>query len=208
VPLLLRDNHAILFVHVPKTAGTSIYRWFQKNGWSRLDYDDDAASNWLRRLPPQHYHAEILRNIYRIEHFDAILQVSRHPVSRLISEFRYRMRNKRYPLSVPRFVRWWDEKKQLYLQNPCESDNHLRPQHEFLLPGARVMRLEDQLNGFALRSLVEEVGLSAENFDLPIKNVSPKLDFRISKKTQDDIEEFYETDFNTFGYEPKRSLLR
>jgi len=118
------------------------------------------------------------------------------------------MRNKRYPLSVPRFVRWWDEKKQLYLQNPCESDNHLRPQHEFLLPGARVMRLEDQLNGFALRSLVEEVGLSAENFDLPIKNVSPKLDFRISKKTQDDIEEFYETDFNTFGYEPKRSLLR
>ena len=31
---------------------------------------------------------------------------------------------------------------------------------------------------------------------------------RISKKTKDDIEEFYETDFNTFGYEPKRSLLR
>lgn len=207
MPLLLRDNRAILFVHVPKTAGTSIYRWFQKNGWSRLDYDEDAESNRVRRVPPQHYHAEILRNIYRLEQLDAILQVSRHPVSRLMSEFRYRMRNKRYPLSVPRFARWWDEKKHRFFQDPCESHNHLRPQHDFLLPGAKVLRIEDQLNSSALRSLVEEVGLSAENFDLPIKNVSPKLDFKISEKTQDDIEKFYELDFKTFGYESKRKLL-
>jgi hypothetical protein len=202
VPLLLKDNRTVLFVHVPKTAGTSIYRWFEKNGWSRRDYDQDPVSNRIRRVPPQHFHAEILRTIYRVGRFDAILQVSRHPVSRLISEFQYRMRNRRYPLSVPRFARWWDDKKQLYFQDPSESDNHLRPQHDFLLPGAKVLRLEDQLNGSALRRLVEDIGVAAENFDLPIKNVSPKLDFKISRKTHGDIEEFYQIDFKTFGYEP------
>lgn len=204
MPIFLKDNRAILFVHVPKTAGTSIYRWFQKNGWSLLDYDDDAASNRIRTVPPQHFHAEILRTLYRIEDFDAILQVSRHPVSRLISEFQYRMRNRRYPLLGPKFVHWWDEKKELFFQNPCESDNHLRPQHDFLLPGAQVYRLEDQLNGAALRKLVEKLGLPADDFDLPTKNVSPRRDVRLTNKTQKDIERFYAIDFETFGYETYR----
>ena len=63
MPLLVKDGRAFLFVHVPKTAGSSVYDTFKRGGWKVHDFDRTYKSNKFRTCPPQHFHAELLQSI-------------------------------------------------------------------------------------------------------------------------------------------------
>lgn len=148
VPIFTRDGRSVLFVHVPKTGGTSLERMFIRAGWDvglRATPHTHPAQSRLHRISPQHLHAPLLTEMLRLGRFDAIFLVVREPLLRFRSE--YVMRNKRHADagSAGHVEAWTDDVLARLRANPAVLDNHLRPQHEFVLPGAQVYRLEDGL---------------------------------------------------------------
>jgi hypothetical protein len=99
---------------------------------------------------------------------------------------------------------WWDRVVERYQTDPSILDNHVRPQSEFLLPGAEVYRLE---NG--LPAVVDELNRRfdlALTTELPHRQSSvrrmgrPSSTVPISPKLQDQLNTFYAEDFRQFGY--------
>jgi hypothetical protein len=35
VPVMIKDGRSVLFIHIPKTGGTSVERLFKKSGWEQ-----------------------------------------------------------------------------------------------------------------------------------------------------------------------------
>ena len=207
MPVFLKDDQAVLFVHVPRTGGSAVSRYLRNNGWTCRDLDEGSPfaptnANFYRRVSPQHWSAEVLARVYRLERFNLVLQFSREPLERLRSEYLWR-RN-----ADPRagrftslsFEAWWDEARASCQQDPQALDNHIRPQSDFLLPGAIVGRFENDLNArfFAEHSLTK-AGLFAGR-RLSKVNSSGPGDRVISDQLAGEIRAFYRFDYETFGY--------
>jgi hypothetical protein len=160
VPVFTKDDRSVLFVHIPKAAGSTLERMFTRSGWEmalRETRKTHPQLMPLRRCSPQHYHAALLSELFEIGRFDAVFTLTREPVSRFRSE--YLMRNHQDPRTDAASVEAWADRALARRESdPYTLDNHLRPQHEFLLPGAQVYRLED-----GLESTVADLN---ERFDL------------------------------------------
>lgn len=212
MPVFTKGEKSVLFVHVPKTGGTSIEQLFLSAGWSRrhfLSKRANAADRQhyeLLRCPPQHMAADQLQQMFRIERFDAIFMLSRDPISRLRSE--YAMRRMDMADSEPSksdVDKWADRQFKQYLGNKYILDNHMRPQVDFLVPGSRVYKLEDGLES-AIADLNDLYGM-----DLPL-NVEHAMDSRsltggkssssveISESLERKIRAMYKDDFTAFHY--------
>lgn len=207
MPIFTRDERAVLFVHVPKTGGTTIERLLREAGWeSGFRASPKTHPNQIRlyRVSPQHYHAALLEQTVRLDRFEAIFLVTRDPLARWRSE--YAMRNKRAEGggTASHVEEWTRRTLRRAGRNPSVLDNHVRPQHEFLVPGARVLRLEDGM-ATVVRALNDtwDLGLAA---DAP-RHLASGGDGRIAS---DDVEvnadverlvrEFYARDYEVFGY--------
>lgn len=206
MPVFLKDDRAVLFIHIPKTGGSTIERLFQQSGWKQRFRETKRSSPRtfpLRRCSPQHHHAALLGEIFDISKFDCVFLVSRDPLSRFRSE--YMMRHTENPSTDAESVAAWHDKVfAKRAKNPYHLDNHLRPQHEFLLPGCEVFRLEDSLEA-AVASLNSRhaLGLSAE---LPHALNSERRTglsssaVELSPRVEADLRETYAEDYRTFGY--------
>ncbi len=97
MPIFTKNKIHILYVHIPKTGGSSVEGLFKKNKW-QLSYLDKGGKkggkpdslNSIRQCSPQHMHLEMLQTIFDLEKIDYIFMTVRHPVDRLISEYRMR----------------------------------------------------------------------------------------------------------------------
>lgn len=205
MPVMTKDDRAVLFVHIPKTGGSSIEKLFTDSGWTVHMRITPASRPRLfptLRVSPQHYHATLLTELFRLDRFELIFGISREPVARFRSEFA--MRNTKLEHGdEARVEAWADDVFARYAADPYVHDNHLRPQVDFLVPGTQVYRLEDgmdqmvaDLNGrhslgldaplaHSLRS--DERGLSSSRVD-----VSDRLRARLL--------DFYAADVDRFGY--------
>ena len=208
MPVFQRDGQSVLFVHIPKAGGSSIERMFAKAGWRTHLRDPrlgPAAVNHLRRCSPQHMHASLLDATLRLDRFDVIFAITREPVSRFRSEYAYAQRARELDLSGRAVEEWARSMFARYAVDPFVLDNHLRPQHEFILPGTRSYRLEDGLDnavhdlnsvlvapleGSVPRALERksEVGVSSS-------------EVTITATLRAALHEFYARDFTMFGYE-------
>jgi len=202
---MLKDDRAVLFVHVPKAGGTTLERLFTDSGWTmryRTTWRSNPEVFRLLRVSPQHYHGALLEELFKLDRFEHIFQVCRDPIHRFRSEFA--MRNKTLTEADASTVEAWaDEQFGLYATNPYLLDNHLRPQVDFLVPGVEVYRLEDgmkeivdDLNGRYDMGLSTQIRhrLRSENHGLPSSAVE------ISDSLQAHLHEFYAADFERFGY--------
>ncbi len=206
MPVFRRDGKKVLFVHVPKTGGSSVERLFAASGWKATYLDRKVGPdtmNWLRRCSPQHMHAEMLKLLFNLDRFDLVFMTVRDPLARFRSE--YGMRHRDDLRTDSHLVdAWASQTFAKYEVNPFLLDNHLRPQSEFLLPGAEVYRLEDGLgrmsedlqNRFGIHldaevphhmSRAEQSGVSSGQVEL-------------SPETEKHLREFYRDDFEQFGY--------
>jgi hypothetical protein len=214
VPVFLRDETSLLFMHVPKTGGTSIEQHFRNAGFRihfRATRKTERLERFrLRRCSPQHFHGALVQEILRIDRFDAIFMIVRDPIDRFRSE--YAMRHVTHPehaeagrLDPDEVEAWAEQMLAVYAKrNPYVRDNHLRPQHEFEVPGTLVYRLEDGL-GPVIADLDDRLGL-----DLPREvphalsrqqavGVSSR-DVPVSSTLEKRLREFYAEDFNRYGY--------
>ena len=201
MPLFVKDDVSILYVHVPKTGGTSIEQFFFANGFRTEYFDNRSKSgfNDYRTCSPQHLHAAPLLMLLRPAKIRFIFMTVRHPLTRVLSEYKMQVRaaKRAIPLSP-----WFDLAMATYMDDPYTTDNHFRPQHEFLIPGCDVFRQEDGYGQAFVARLSERTGLAfAEN---KIGNYSAdtgqSVDEEGIERIRPFVTQFYRHDFATFGY--------
>ncbi|HET7385984.1 MAG TPA: sulfotransferase family 2 domain-containing protein [Nocardioidaceae bacterium] len=206
MPVYRREDTNVLFVHVPKTGGTTIERVFRTAGFKEHYRDSKVGQGTLNRLrlcSPQHMHTALLQGLFHLDRFDVVFMVVRDPIARFRSEFA--MRHKAdVPLEEHRVERWADKVFSTYARNPYTLDNHLRPQSEFYLPGATVFRLEDGLEK-ATAHLNQHfgLGLPAELprvMDREKGSGVPSRSVPITTDLEARLRAFYCEDFAQFGY--------
>ena len=206
MPIFTKNNIYILYVHIPKTGGSSVERLFNKNQW-QLFYIDEGKKpgqlNKITRCSPQHMHLEMLQTVFDLEKIDYMFMTVRHPVDRLISE--YRMRNG--PQKGLTLADWFERALKAYLKNPFCFDNHLRPQSEFWHPSFQVCKLEDGLSQI-IKEAELRLNINFENKEFPNvthrDNNAGDIDqkfIQITNSLKSRIELFYRRDFNLFDYQ-------
>lgn len=140
MPLCLMNDRMLLFVHIPKCGGSTVETYLQLKG--KLGFKLKGRKGWCKTVP-QHVHAEIYEPLFPDGFVDETFTVFRHPVERILSEYRYHVANM---LEAPPFSDWLEESLAIYADDPYARDNHLRPQVEFLCDGIKIFRFEDGLD--------------------------------------------------------------
>ncbi|GAB6936568.1 sulfotransferase family 2 domain-containing protein [Isoptericola variabilis] len=210
MPVLRKDKRGVLFVHVPKTGGSSIENHFVDAGWSMSYHSSSTAVgslNHYRWCTSQHMHGDPLRATFRLHRFEAVFMIVRDPIARFRSEYAWRHGiegDGAVDLSAGAVEAWAERRFAKYESNPYLLGNHIRPQAEFLVEGAEVMRFEDGLDA-AVARLNDRYGLDLpphvgrERTSEGAAGVSSK-DVEISPALHERLVEFYARDFEEFGY--------
>lgn len=200
MPLFYNENVKILYLHVPKTAGTSVEKFFENNGFRTglLDRTIGKTSmNFVRFCSPQHYEAQTLRQIVNLNHINYIFVTVREPVARILSEYRMLFRGFENP---PEINSWIRTTLREYAQNNYLYDNHIRPQHEFLIRGCDIFKLENGLGDRWIDTLSRKTGITFHNRNIehppPSTAAAPRLDPDVLER----LANFYANDFSMLGY--------
>jgi len=188
-------SHETLFIHIPKTGGTSIFNWIEEN----LD---------CKKQGPKHATINQYRKSFgEIENYFSII---RHPIDRLLSWYHYQykmilyreQKNKPKPNDI--------EIKNLYLKGFNESftgtpnalfdKTILRPQINYFN--------KDEILFLIKYENINQDFKKIQNFfncfkPLPFKNSSKNkiVKTKINKETLNIIYDVYQKDFEQLGYE-------
>ena len=204
MPITQIKGKSLLFIHIPKTGGETAEHYL------RSVSDNSRQPSFLRRpnpeiLPcsPQHLHGGILSYLFQPESFDYGFTVTRDPVARAISEYKFRA-GRRYVrgLHVPDFSTWWTKTRKAYQKNPFILDNHIRPQVEFLAPTLSrnfdIFKFEDGvLNNLA--KVFKKMNIPFTDLNIhthKAQNVPIQLD----EATFENLVKFYTEDIHRLGY--------
>jgi hypothetical protein len=221
MPILYKNNQRILFSHVPKTAGTSLYVWFADNGWlianlalikrlgtGKAFYKRYGITQCQMEgtLPdgvsPQH---AVASDISDWGEFTSEFCIVRHPVDRFISELKYCFPIWCQHMGVTQFnadivhqyVKSFFEKT---VYNPDMQvtfrDNHIRPQVDFIRPGMKIFYFESNWQS-ALRKKYKLAGSCPH-----INEGKLSIDFSsfLTNPMRRLLEKFYREDFLELGY--------
>ncbi len=199
MPLFTKADRSALYIHVPKTGGTSVENFFLSNGFAAeyLDTGGGKSINHYRRCPPQHMHAEQLQLILRPLRCNYIFATVREPKARIISEYRMRARGR---AEFPSLPSWLDQAFKRYSEDTFVFENHLRPQSQFIIPGCDVFRQEDGFGPALIERIESQVQVKLEYRSLPHNKpdmqvlVPPEDIFAVSKRIRD----FYWQDYAAF----------
>lgn len=188
------NRQRVLFVHVPKTGGSSVERFLASHGTLHLR----GAKAPGMPCSPQHLHAEALAIHGPQEGLDWIFTIVRHPVARIISEYRYQMRKPRGLHKRFGFSFWFRHAMARRSINPSYRDNHFRPQHEFLLPGVEIFRFEDGIDA-CLNRIAHRLGVPPAHDRIHEKRSAPQP-VTLTKADIARIASFHARDFEQFDY--------
>lgn len=188
MPLVRLDKTLVFFVHIPKTGGASVDRYMAKVG--NIALWTPGNLQWSK-CSPQHIHAELHTRMIPSGFYHHGFTIIRDPVSRMISEYRYRAMRRQPDKALPTFDIWAIRTLQRYENNPYVLDNHIRPQSEFVSDGLKLFRYEDGLD--TVFDWIDEIGgHAAQPRTWHNKSSGPPVD--PSKEVVDLIREFYARD--------------
>lgn len=208
--VFFKGSSRILFVHIPKTAGTSVNKFFLECGYQSAYLDGGSMPGNLnknRLMSPQHMHSDPLRSIFKLETFDVIFSFTRHPVDRILSEYKFRIGNRLksgQKFNPPSPDQWIRRRLIDYKEDNFIMDNHIRPQCEFEVENHIFFKFEHISQGDwreTLSSVIGDERLRLQNIEK--KQISKDFSTApsISPETIKLIRKFYEVDFHRFGYE-------
>jgi hypothetical protein len=208
VPVFRKDGKNILFIHIPKTGGSSIDTVFRASGYEMHFVDGEVGHgtiNQLRRCTPQHMHGAMLRQTFKLRRFDVIFMIVRDPIARFRSEYLWRNRKKKHiVVDAVSVEKWATESFTKFASDSYAYDNHLRPQADFLVPGVKVYRIEDGMDSI-LADLNASYGLDLQKEAPRVREGTTKSgvsshDVAISPSLEARVKEFYRQDYEQFGY--------
>ncbi len=205
MPVFRINNKNVVFIHVPKTGGTSVettLAQFSPMGLhSRMGHQLKAVNDGIftRAIPLQHFHGGLLEACLDPGLVDYAFMIVRSPAQRLISEYRHcRARMKRLDARLP-FSAWLRLSLRIAKLEPGYRNNHFRPQVEFRCFNAEVFRFEDGLQP-AMQKIASRIGLGP--IDVPHARQSPSVPVELTPKDRAYIAKTYAADYEVFGYEP------
>lgn len=213
MPIVTVPGHGtILFVHIPKTGGTSIELYFMSKGVpdkQLLTTEKWVPTHkvWVRGVSLQHQRFQEIAAHAAASGIDITplrkFAVVRNPYSRVISDlFFYRKITPRHsPAEVFRELKKYIDD---YLRQPTAYDNHARPQSDLILdeqgqidPSLCIMRCE------TLTADMRAYGF--KDFNIVAQQNQYKLGESqymnlLNKDSISLINTVYAVDFNNFGY--------
>lgn len=197
MPLVRTPSGNLLFIHIPKTGGTSVERHLAGSFDVEL-IGRDAARKGPCKL--QHYHGALLEEALKDVPVAMSFMIVRHPVDRIVSEFKFQTRKPTRFWRGLSFSRWLRRNLARTARDPFNRDNHFRPQVEFEAFGPAIFRFEEGLQP-CFQWLQEKIGLPPPAADIHVwKSRDRKVD--VSGDDLEAIRAFYKADFDRYGYAP------
>ena len=191
----------LMFIHIPKTAGTSIEAYGKKNNinWGRhIKYPTPKKKincpYW--HIPPKYFKDS--SNPYKEKKLFAVI---RNPYDRIISEYKYRNelfnKNKKTvdKKSLNKFIH---KTENIIKKNKFCFDGHLIPQYEFIDDNTEVLRIENLDKEFP--ELMKKYNYPVEKLGNSFKTSLRVTKEDLDKKSIDIINRIYQKDFERFGY--------
>jgi len=203
MPVFRIGTRNVLFIHVPKTGGSSVEKFLASHAEMALH---DRGGRILRPtaralfapgLVMQHFHGEILRTMFPKSYFDYAFTIVRNPETRLVSEYGHAVSRGRADALLP-FSLWARAALRLARAAPCLGNNHFRAQSDFPCFNAEVFRFEEGLEAI-LRQVCLRLGLSPPR-EIPHERRSPVAVTRVSGPVRALIAHAYASDYANFGY--------
>jgi hypothetical protein len=198
MPLFEINGRRILFIHVPKNAGTSITSLLSQYSEARLDAKLRIYGKTFR---PRHLHGELLEQMIHPGMIDYAFMVVRHPLARMFSEYHYQRRPGTAGIRWQRltgFEAWLDYSLWRSSLDPGYWENHFRPQSSFECFDCEVFRLEDGLDAMSHR-LSEVTGQPIGT--APTLNSHPRSHPVLGRSIRAKISRRYGPDLYRYGYE-------
>lgn len=210
MPLFTKDKKCGLFIHIPKTAGTSLEVAFLGAGYKYEYLHRPGKGDGPDQKPcnSQHWHHELIqKEIYPVlEKRPYEFTIVRNPFTRMISEMMWK-NNAKSNFSKDDFFMHLDSfgcsGMRTYKRDPFYADNHWRPQHHFVGPNTNIFKYEE-LQHQAWADLRMRFGL--ENLGTEFTNVSldrprpTRMKIEPSKEFRELYTELYAEDHKRFDY--------
>lgn len=198
MPIFKIDGDLVLFAHIPKTGGATVQSFFRN--YTSVHMFDDRPQNPDFRCSPQHFHCEQLKTLLPFDWYTYKFTIIRNPYTRLVSEYRMRMRNKIADnVTVDPFDEWVDRAFNSYAKNPYIMDNHIRPQWQFVDDSFEIYQFEEGvpkiINKLQKRLLLPQIKAA-----IPHRQKGGNLPVSPSNETLSSIAAFYKEDFQRFNY--------
>jgi hypothetical protein len=198
----LFDKHNVIFIHIPKTGGTTISRMFGLEHSDRKDifYHHDGEVEW------DHASARLIKS----SNFDVYNKSDkftfvRNPYDRVVSEFFFKKgcNDDRIidcsNIDFKDYVNFlYNNFENILSMKQCEK-SHFLPQSHFVLDDVKIFYFENILNN--IKSICRMYNL--EIYD-KIENKSQHEHYSsyYDKKLKNKIYDLYYEDFKIFNYDP------
>jgi hypothetical protein len=199
LPFVSHAGRNVLFVHIPRTGGTTVEHWLRSLGDLRLFAGSIPA---FTKVTPQHLRANDIDELMGEDFFDYAFAIVRNPFDRLASEYRARrsLALEGFWRTAPRFPGWLESSLEALRNNPFHLDNHLRPQWDFVSRRVKVFHYEMGLPAI-LAQVAAEIG-APPPADLPRKLATQAMpgDVSFDVAETERVLGVYGRDFDIFGY--------
>ena len=199
MPFIQHNGKRVLFVHIPKTGGTSLEKYMAS--FSPLRLFSHGVPH-VSKCTPQHYRAQDIKSLMGDGFFDYSLAIVRNPYDRIESEYRMRAQiaNEQFFKGLLRFSEWVENFLERQKTERFLLDNHLRPQWEFVSKDVEIFKLEDGLSA-PLAAVARVLG-EEPPADIPheLATRGDRVDWDNADRIR--VQNHYAKDFETFGYQP------
>lgn len=202
MPSATINGQKVLYLHIPKTGGSTVERFLEAHAPLRLKNQDLPGQT----CSSQHLHAAALKNLGEFSGLDWTFTIVRHPVARVVSEYRYQMRKPRGLRARLSFSGWLTYALARRRLNASYRDNHFRAQHEFVAESVEVLRFEEGMDK-CLARIAARLGLPAPD-DIPHEKPSPAIAVSLTRANLAAIERAYAQDYSQFGYRNDANALQ
>lgn len=204
MPIAFHDHRRLLFMHIPKTGGTSVEKYLEQRfgplAWLDSRWMQHVRRDGLRqglRVSPQHLAAADIEQLAPGP-WHWCFAVVRDPVARVVSQFRFSA-DLGDPLTRLGFSLWLRVVLAAARRDPTIYDNHLRPQVDFLPPDCEVFHLEQGLERVVQR-IDAITGTTAPGLAVPHALRSKGTAVQPSAADRALIARHYAADYARLGY--------